>query len=53
MAILCENTPHLNPEQWKKLEDSTVSLSEERKKEIEEVKKNTALHSDGKVTINL
>ncbi|MCM8525484.1 MAG: hypothetical protein NE327_03140 [Lentisphaeraceae bacterium] len=53
MAILCENTPHLDPEQWKKLEESNVPLSEQRKKEIKEIKEQTTLHANGKVTINL
>ena len=53
MAILCENTPHLTPEQWVELEESTVPLSEQRKKEIKEVKNQTTLHANGKVSINL
>ncbi len=53
MAILCENTPQLNSEQWKKLEESTVPLNDKRKKDVKKVKENTTSHPGGKVTINL
>ncbi len=53
MAILCENTPQLNSEQWKKLEESTVPLNDKRKEDVKKVKENTTSHPGGKVTINL
>lgn len=52
MAILCENTPQLNPEQWDKLEEAATPLSPERQKELEELRENTIYHADGTVTIN-
>lgn len=51
MAILCENTPHLDPEQWKKLEESTVPLSEQRKKELKELKQRMVHNTNGTVII--